>query len=199
LFQGPQTNRYAIGTNKTADKSEMNDSINQRWDQIDSEDTEKAVVTMQIIATALIGGLVIAGAIVLLLALGRNQQAQPGLRVFSYITVVISVVNILLSIFVPNLFANAAVKNAELASGKSGSARGDDIGKQILKIAQARMIVGLALLEGAAFLCLLAFYLTKSWMLMGVFLLLLVIMAAQFPMRDKLENWLDAKRNVASR
>lgn len=66
----------------------------------------------------------------------------------------------------------------------------DDQGRILLGAHQTRLIITLAILEAAAFFNLIAVMLEGSVLNLGFALLLLGLMASQFPTRGRLENWL---------
>ncbi len=63
---------------------------------------------------------------------------------------------------------------------------------------QTRLIVGLGLLEGAAFFNLIAYLLEGHWWSYLVVAALLTWMLASFPTRDRLRRWIDDREQLKS-
>jgi hypothetical protein len=61
--------------------------------------------------------------------------------------------------------------------------------EDVLGAYQTRLIVSLALLEGVAFFCLVAFMVEHRWESFGIAMALLLMMAANFPTENKFRNW----------
>jgi hypothetical protein len=108
-------------------------------------------------------------------------------------------VNLALSFVVPNL----AVTNwrKQLARGAAPKVKGGPTeAKQIYpagdtgslaQLYQTQLIVGAAMLEGAAFFAGIAFMLERNPIAAAVALVLLAVLAARFPTRDRVAGWLD--------
>jgi hypothetical protein len=76
----------------------------------------------------------------------------------------------------------------------------DDLMFRLFQIYQNRMIIGLALLEGAAFFNLIAYLTAGQIWTLAVVGLLLVLMLMMFPTLNQFENWAeDRKRDLQSR
>jgi hypothetical protein len=67
-----------------------------------------------------------------------------------------------------------------------------------LRLFQTRMIVGLALLEGAAFFNLVAFMTEGHWWTLIVVAVLLVWMLASFPTHGRLKQWIEDREQLKS-
>ena len=61
----------------------------------------------------------------------------------------------------------------------------------LAQLYQTQLIVGAALLEGAAFFAGIAFMLERDPIAAGMALVLLAVLAARFPTRDRIEAWLE--------
>jgi fucose permease len=69
---------------------------------------------------------------------------------------------------------------------------------RLLAVAQIKMIIALALVEGAAFFNLIAFIITKSLIPPAVVGALLLVMAIHFPTKFKLALWLEDQQRLLS-
>lgn len=61
--------------------------------------------------------------------------------------------------------------------------------EDILSAFQTRLIISLALLEGVAFFCLIAFMIEHRWEAFGLAMFLLLMMGMNFPTENKFRNW----------
>lgn len=61
--------------------------------------------------------------------------------------------------------------------------------EDILSAYQTRLIASLAILEGVAFFCLVAFMTEGRWEAFGIAMFLLLMMAMNFPTENKFRNW----------
>ena len=151
---------------------------------------EASVRTMQIIAAALMIGVLSFLLVVLLMTkgdvLGLNNPSLITLIAagFGFLMIVIHFV-------VPGVISNQQIGNS-VAGGQKGV---DEESKkqQVLAIFQIQLIVGLALLEGAAFFNLIALMIGKSGFSLGVVVLLVCLMLMKFPTRDKVSFWVQDK------
>lgn len=98
-----------------------------------------------------------------------------------------------LSFFLPNMIRSAGVKQVATGSWKSppdsAPAMASETG-QLLGVWQNGQIIGLALVEGAAFFGLVTYLVTGHWLGLAVGVIGLGLLAAHFPSDDRLRNWL---------
>jgi hypothetical protein len=140
------------------------------------------VRTMQIIVAALIWGVISFGLFAVFVMEPQPQQ-QPFL---AYVAAAFTVGAVAMRCIVPGLMAaNQRRQLAEQAKGAAGDICGDDL----LGVYQTSTIIAGALLEGPAFFVLIAYPMTGQTWLLGVVVGLLVLMAVQFPTRDRVETW----------
>jgi hypothetical protein len=166
--------------------------------------------TMQIIIFALTLGLVFFLAIILFIGNhpapapprpgDQPAQASP---MISYMAVAVAVVAIPLSLLVPSLVVKTARKQIA-----QGTWRPPDRGTGTLPqgalsdtlcfaaVYQTSLIVGAALNEGAAFLALIAYMVEGLPAILGLAVLLIVGVAARFPTRARVEQWIDAQKEL---
>ena len=139
-----------------------------------------AVMTLRIIASALLGGVLLFGAVVAVLSAGRPADPQP---VVTWVLLGFALLNVVASSIVPSV--------ATAAAETDGSTR------SLLGVYQTRMIVRFALLEGAAILCLVAHLIDAwwpAWVGVGV---AVVGMLAAFPTPGRLRRFIEGRRQLA--
>lgn len=145
------------------------------------------VITMQIIAGALIVGVVTFAAITLFLGAWNEPEMEGPLK---YLGVVVAVATLVPFVLVPSLITLERVQKTLSGQGQ----RPEDQTGVLLGVYQTRMIVRLALLEGAAFLNLIAFLGEHAQWSLGVVAALVTAMLAIFPTRGGVESWVEAER-----
>lgn len=145
------------------------------------------VRTMQIIVAALLMGVVSFGLMVTLVI--KPQQQEPFL---AYFAAGFTAVAIGMRSVVPGLIAGNQVR--ELAEkSHAGTGAIDD---EFIGVFQTKTIVEGALLEGPAFCLLISYMLTGQAWVLGIAFGLLVLMAIQFPTRDRAESWVKRQREL---
>lgn len=132
----------------------------------------QAAVTCKIIAGALVFGVVAFAAVVVVLRLGR----QPGGTLISFVAVGFAAAMIVVRQFVLGI-----------AGGRTGPPQPGPAGP--LALYQTRMIIGLAILEGAAFFNCIAYLLEGRWWTLLAVAVLVARMLASFPTRTRLRQW----------
>jgi len=141
--------------------------------------------TMQIIAAAMIMGVVFALAIFLFLLLVQQQRTIltqiDDLQAVSLVALLLFVTNAPLSLVLPNI-----VTRNSLTQIAAGAAPLDGL----LAIRQTTLIIALALLEGAAMLGCIAFFLDCHALDLVVVGVALALMLARFPTRNRVRTWL---------
>jgi hypothetical protein len=153
---------------------------------------KKSLVTMQIIAGALIQGVVIfLVVVVFFLPVPPNQLAVLN----SYFGLGFALVAMAMSLVVPNVIVASTKKS--LVKG-----RPIDLPKQFGEMSnlgflaplaglyQTKMIIAMALLEGAAFFNLISYMMERQPFTLAVVGMLLLALAMNFPTRRGLEKWL---------
>jgi hypothetical protein len=149
---------------------------------------------MQLIAASLLLGVPLFLGIVLFLVHGQNQgfgQLPPGdLPTISLVAVVMAVTSVPLAFFVPGVIARGHV--TQLAAGPKADRR-EDVAR-LLAIRQTAMIVGMAVVEGVAFLACIAYLLEARVFVLAVVGVALGCLLAQFPTEGRVRAWLRAQR-----
>jgi hypothetical protein len=170
-------------------------------EQYAAMEPDKVLRTMQIIAGALIAGVLMFAGIASFLVLGRAPAAQPGgqppaapmdgANIQMYLAMVFAAGAVVMSFVVPNLIGAAGVKRIAKMAQDGTSTGPKELFGRLLGVAQTRMIIAMALVEGAAFFCLISLISTKSIILAAVVAGLLMVMAIHFPTKMKLGRWLE--------
>ena len=170
-------------------------------------DPDKVLRTMQIIAGALIAGVLMFGGVASFIVFGQAPAAQPGgqqgagangSNVLVYLSSAKAALMVVLSFVVPNLVSSAGVKGVAKMAQDGTSTGPKELFGRLLGVAQTRMIIAMALVEGAAFFCLISFISTKSIIPAAVVAGLLMVMAIHFPTKMKLANWLEDQQRLLS-
>lgn len=147
---------------------------------------QAAVRIMQILILSLMLGMLIFAGIAVLV----NSQPRPEQKVlnspivFTVLGVIAAVINIVLRIFVPGLVSTAVLKNIAKKRGPGNITKLD-----IYPAYLNGLLVGAALLEGAAFFNIVAVLITREYWTLGVAGVLFALMAAAFPTFDRVDYW----------
>lgn len=161
--------------------------------------TPQRLRTMQIIAAALLLGVLIFLSIILYMVLVQNQGApwQPpqDVPMLSIIAAVMLVLNAPLALLLPRLQTQAALK--QIAAGRwrppvpTRPGELDTDADKLLAIKQMTLTVSLALLEGAAFCAIFGYLLEGSYLALAVVGMAVLVMLALFPTEGRIRAWLD--------
>ena len=142
---------------------------------------------MQIIAVALMMGVLMFLGVVLVMTQGDVfGMQQPGL--ITIIAAGFAFIMIVNHFVIPSIIANAQLKR--LAGGGTSDAEKEQRIASLASVYQVQLIVGLALLEGAAFFNLIALMIGKSAASIAVVVVLLSLMLLKFPTRTKVTWWI---------
>ncbi len=156
---------------------------------------------MQIIVGALVAG-PLAFLVFALATRGENAKPREGVAIATYGAMSLAVCAISARMIVPNLIAASARK--KIAGGKWQLVNEDgvpdrpndfiqktgDAGK-LCMVFQIRLIVASALLEGAAFLSIMAFMIEGQLFALVLACLLLMGILLGFPTASSVEHWID--------
>ena len=168
----------------------------------DRDDLSKMLLTMRIIWGALIGGpLFFLAIIVFVIKAGHPFSAAPWQVTvpMGLMALVFAGMLLVLSFVIPDL--TAANNRRQLARGNLPAAVSSSVKGPISEtlalavIYQTRLIVGLALLEGAAFFCMIVFLLEGSALSLIAALVLLLVEATRFPTEPGLSGWIEDQRS----
>ena len=144
---------------------------------------EQAKKVCPIIATAMIGGVMIAGFVMVPMDV-FNQP--PKEQMLTMVLGAMAGICILMSMFIPNIVAKSLITK--------NSSKGD---KAFAAAFQTQMIIRMALLEGAAFANFSALSSERNPWTLGVIVWLLVTMILYFPTPGKIDNWIQQKKELA--
>jgi len=169
-------NPYSVGQGIDSDKSTLQ-----------GLEFDGAVRGMQIVAAALMMGVLIFLGVVLIATEG-NLTGKPELLTmmgagFGFLGIVNCIV-------IPGMISKAHLKQA--AAGLLQKTEQEKV-NQVIGAYRSQMIVGLALLEGAAFFNLTAMIVDHCAASIAVVVLLMGLMLVKFPTRDKVSFWVQDK------
>ena len=158
----------------------------------------------QIVAGTLIAGVWIFLAVVLFLVHVQNQgQGIAPARDFPYLSLIAAFMLVTLvpmSILLPRFMSQSSM--GQLAAGTWKPPEGMDraalstVTAKLLAIYQTTLIVRLAMLEGAAFMALVAYLLEAQPWVLGLVAAALALMALGFPTRGRAQAWLDSQADT---
>ncbi|MEK6260218.1 MAG: hypothetical protein AABP62_16490 [Planctomycetota bacterium] len=149
--------------------------MNQSSQQVGPESVGRI---SQIIAGALIMGVVIFACLAFFIAKGEPANSPMIALMGAGMAVMMIVVRFVMPIVIVN-GAKARLKEAADADRMT----------QLAGLYQIKMIVGMAVLEGAAFFNLIAYISEKQFWSYGVVAFLLGVMAISFPSQGQFESW----------
>jgi hypothetical protein len=162
--------------------------------------TARLLRTMQIVAGTLLMGVVVFVGIALYLVLvqhngqGIAAPPNPNLPALSVLAVAMLGINATLAFVIPRRLTRLALRRilsgtwpirpgippTTYATGRA----------KLMALLQTEMIVGLALLEGSAFLGCTAYMLEAQTLILGVPAVVVVLMVCRFPTEGRVRGWL---------
>jgi hypothetical protein len=143
------------------------------------------VRTMQIIAFALMMGVVVFGLIVMFQTGGR-LNGEPGM--LTWIAAGFAGLMIVNHLAIPSIIAGATWKKL-VADGIRQKPEPEQA-QAAMGVYQAQMIVAFAVLEGAAFFNLVVVMLERTMICLGIVIALLVLILIRFPTTTKVTWWI---------
>lgn len=149
---------------------------------------EASVRTMQIIAAALMMGVLMFLGVVLVVTEGKLDGHPEMITMIAAGFAFLMLVN---HFVIPPIIVKAQLKQA-IATGMNQKQDDEKI-QECCGVCQTQLIVGFALLEGAAFFNLVAMMVEHCGASIAVVTLLLLVMVAKFPTRDKVSFWVQDK------
>ena len=144
-----------------------------------------SIQTMQIIAAALMMGVVMFGGVAVVIQAGNeeliNQEEFPLLLIVAVVFAVMEmgVRQVLLMAFDNKL-------KTEIQDYKEGESSAEDF----LGLYQTRLIISMALCEGAAFFGIIVYIVEGHWGGLALAAFMLIIMATSFPTENKFRSWI---------
>ena len=148
----------------------------------------QAVRTMQIITGALLMGVVVFG--VAATVVGENPapaapNQPPPTPMLTYMAAGFAFIQLGMRAVVPTVMARNAVAQMQ------GSLNDSDASKlRLAGVYQTKMIIGMALCEGAAFFALIAWMAERELIAIGTAAFLVLVMLTAFPTRSRVEGWI---------
>lgn len=143
---------------------------------------------MTVIWLALIMGVVTFGIIVTFI--GLKEEPGNGLPVITYLGMGIAALMLVLRMVVPNLIARNQFTQAMQEAKAEGNQDDELLLGTFYQIFLVRLIIGMALLEGAAMLNLVAVLIEKQKLAFIPVVILLLVMIASMPTKSKLDAWI---------
>ena len=149
---------------------------------------EASVRTMQVIALALMMGVLVFLGVVLVVTSGRIDDSP---EMITKIAAGFALLMLMNHFVIPPIILKAQLERA-IAAGLQQKPYAERT-QECCGAYQTQLIAGFALLEGAAFFNLVAMMLEHCVASIVVVTLLLLLMAAKFPTRDKVSFWVQDK------
>ncbi|WP_339731282.1 hypothetical protein [uncultured Gimesia sp.] len=149
---------------------------------------EQRLMMMTVIWLALIMGVVTFGIVVGII--GLKDAADGGLPVITYIGMGMAALMLVLRMIVPNLVARNQFHQTMQAAQAEGNLDEKQMLGNFYQIFMVRMILGMALLEGAAMLNLVAVLIENQMLAFVPVGILLLVMIASVPTKSKLDGWI---------
>jgi hypothetical protein len=157
---------------------------------------------LQIIVAAQVAGLVFFLGIILFLNLqnqGKPQGPARDLSILLPLAFVFAAGALAMAVVVPRAITAAARRQIAAGTWKPnprGNAPAPDVKEtsdeaKLVMVYQTQKIVAVALNEGAAFFALIVYMLDGNALALGLALLLIAAQVVQFPIREKVEQWID--------
>jgi len=141
------------------------------------------VRTMQIIVLALVLGTVNFLAVINFVQ-ENEQNGQQNHPLLTYVAVVGAVCAIVASMLVPSILTGS------LRRSFTGDSESADL-RPIAKVYQTLLIIRCAILEGAAFFCLVSFMLERHPISLAATGILILMLLAQFPTLSRVAAWIE--------
>lgn len=147
---------------------------------------------LQILWGSLVSGVAMFLVITLVIRSGKGEIiVQKDMLDFSSMLVIAGVMMGLLCLLAFFTVPALVVNTQRQALARRAPVDGETTTNDLLPIHQTQFIVGLALLEGGAFLNLVVFLIEGSPVSLGAAIALLLIMATQVPTRSGLDSWVE--------
>lgn len=162
--------------------------INSTTTGLQGSKFEASVRTMQIIAAALMLGVLMFLGVVLVVTQGKLDGHPEMITLIAAGFAFLMIVN---HFVIPSIILKAQLKQA-IAAGMNQK-QDDERIQQFCGVYLTQLIVGFALLEGAAFFNLVAMLVEHCAASIAVVTLLLLLMVAKFPTRDRVSWWVQDK------
>lgn len=143
---------------------------------------------MTVIWLALIMGVVTFGMIVTFI--GLKEEPGKGLPVITYLGMGLAALMLVLRMIIPNMIARNQFTQAMQEAREEGNQDEEQMLGTFYQIFMVRLIIGLALLEGAAMINLVAVMIENQKLAFIPVAILLLVMIASMPTKSKLDGWI---------
>ncbi|QDT93437.1 hypothetical protein [Gimesia algae] len=143
---------------------------------------------MNVIWLALIMGVVTFGIIVTFI--GLKEEPGNGLPFITYLGMGLAALMLVLRMIIPNMIARNQFTQAMQEAREEGIQDEEQMLGTFYQIFMVRMIIGLALLEGAAMINLVAVMVENQKLAFIPVAILLLVMIASMPTKSKLDGWI---------
>ena len=150
--------------------------------------------TMQIIVGALALGIINFLLVVVFVIRPQGQGAPVGQPLLTYLAVGGAALAVIASFIVPVVLAGSMRKTTPDSSvdSKTAGAIEDSNILPLVQMYQTLLIIKCAILEGAAFFCLISHMIERQTITLVTTGVLLLVLLAQFPTRSRVEAWIES-------
>jgi hypothetical protein len=156
------------------------------------------VRVMQIIGFALVMGVVVFMGIALFLRSTGNLNPPPEVPLVTYLGLALGSMQLVLFFVLPAIFVKSGRTRMSVTEDTLGNPASADSAEQLCGLYQTSLIIGDALLEGAAFYFLVAYLVEGQLLALIVAGFFLVILILQFPTRSRVERWIERQQELIS-
>jgi hypothetical protein len=169
--------------------------------QIDDRLVNDSTRISQIIVGAMVLGVVMFLAVVLLQFGARQPDHQAGASRVSYLAAALFVGGVCLSWFVPRQMVNAQVAKLaksdrpEKPTSATKPAGVDQDSAKLLPLFQTKTIIANVLLEAPAFFATHAYMFERQWFTLAIAIAAVVLMLTTLPTRGRVKDWLQSQQD----
>jgi hypothetical protein len=163
-----------------------------------SDSLAPRIRVMQIIGSALVMGLLIfMGVSLFLRTTGKFRNPPPDVPIISYVAAGFCGIQLIAFFFVPGIMVKAGRRRigANVGPLGAGLVSAHSTGS-LCGLYQTSMIVGDALLEGAALFLIIAFLIEGELIALLLAVFLLIILILQIPTRSRVERWIERQQEL---
>lgn len=157
------------------------------------------VRSMQIIVGALALGIINFLLIVVFVIRPQALGGPAGETLLTYLSLGVAAVAVAASFIVPMVLGGSmrnSLPDSSTASN-TAAAKGDANILPLVQVYQTLLIIKCAILEGAAFFCLIAHMIERQTITLAIAGVLLLVLLAQFPLRSRVEAWIESELEMA--
>ena len=159
----------------------------------------RLVRQLQVIICALVMGTLTFHVVAFVIrATDDGQTPDAGLPLLTLVAFLVAAVSVAMQFIVPNIVTTNVLRQSKSSAARSGtdqpSRSSDNIDRERLGQAfMAQTIIAGALLEGAAFMSLIAYLIQGNLLCVLLAVLLVMGIAVRFPTTSKVAAWIEAK------